>query len=101
MNEFDAFRRAVEIYRDGDWSPGQPHRPTLQAGEDHRTIREICSLVVNSRIKLPDESVEDLFGCIQNRYPALATALKRDPSYGTGARNLLKLMDDRIENSRH
>lgn len=94
MNEFEAFRRAIEIYRDGGWNSTRPNSPTLQAGKDHRTIREICALVINSRAKLPQETIADLLQCLNLRYPGLARTLERDRTYASGARCLLELMDN-------
>lgn len=95
MNEFEAFRRAVEIFRDGGWNSARPESPTLLAGNGHRTIREICTLIVNSRTKLPKETIADLLQCLEHRDSALDAALKRDPTYASGARCLLKLLDER------
>jgi hypothetical protein len=94
MNEFEAFRRAVEIYRGGSWSPSKPDRPTLHAGDDYRTIRQICSLVAISPMDMPDETLDDLVSCLQERYPALVQEVKGHRSFATGARCLLKLMDE-------
>ena len=96
MNEFEAFRRAVEIYRDGGWRSTRPNSPTLLAGRHHRTIRQICTLISNSRAELPDETIADLRQCLDLCYPALAEALERDRTYGSGAQCLLKLMDDNL-----
>ena len=94
MNEFDAFRRAVEIHRDGGWNPSRPNRPTLQAGKDYHTIHSICSLVMKCKMDMPDETVDDLVKCVQTRYPELATQVKNDRSFSTGARCLIMLMND-------
>lgn len=95
MNELEAFRRAVEIYRDAGWNSARPNSPTLLVGNDHRTIREICTRIIDSRAKLPKETIADLLQCLDHRDPARASSLKRDPIYASGARCLLKLLDDR------
>ncbi|HUI15975.1 MAG TPA: hypothetical protein VL048_21145 [Xanthobacteraceae bacterium] len=99
MNEFEAFRRAVEIHRGGSWSPSKPDRPTLYARDDYRTIRQVCSLVANSAMDMPDETLDDLVSCLQERSPGLVQEVKGDRSFATGARCLLKLMDEAMASS--
>jgi len=43
---------------------------------------------------MPDETIDDLISCIRTRYPRLVKEVKHDHSFATGARCLLKLMDE-------
>lgn len=97
MNEYEAFRRAIELHRNGDWKPAAPNWPQLKAGARYRTIQEICELIINSKASLPEDALTDLLWCCNTYAPNLTRALRRDRTYSAGAACLLALMSARNE----
>jgi hypothetical protein len=100
-----AFDEAAWHHRH-EWSPGHPDHPKVIIDGKHFTIRAACELVKGFTDSLRGEVQDDLLYHMHDGDRVLKEELGRDPSYGTGARCLLRLMDKReaafrLQESRH
>ena len=94
MDALEAFYIGVKIYRSGDWSPALPTFNKVKVRGEYLTLREVCNLIEHVRERLPDSVVSNLFTSLRSSHPRLAEELVVDRTYASGARCLLRLMDE-------
>ncbi len=95
IDKREAFCIAAKIYRSGEWTPGFPNRNTIDVNGRRRTLRDICALVTAIQERLPNSTVDDLRERMHAQHIQLQEELVHDRSYATGAKCLLRLMDER------
>ena len=94
MNEREAFCVAAKFYCSGEWSPALSSRNKIDVTGKLSLFVRFASMVAPMKDRLPDSIANDLLDRMKAQHARLQKDLVMDRSYATGAKCLLKSMDE-------
>ena len=94
-----AFDNAVGLYENWKWGPGQPELEVF-CDAQRFSMSAVCGFVDKFTDPLPGYLVDRLLGYMDLTHDDFRRTLVNDPSYRTGSRCLLQLIERRRQEAR-